>query len=117
MVNRRGMFGCLLAAICAPFVARADSKPRIEGVGVLTYPDEVYDGADGQRITAQECALKIADQIKAGGVLCLPTGWDFRIEGGDFDHQVKVVTQCTRAYMHDGPCNGLPCHFRRQRSA
>lgn len=84
-----------------PLKATWSVSPLIRGVGVLHRPDGVYLDEDFKAVAACDVAKKMAEEIKVGSVLVLPstrapdTGallWDFRIEGGD-PGQVRVERQ------------------------
>lgn len=74
----------------------------IDGIGVLYFPNEEYIGTNGQTILARDRAIEIANNIRPGGVIAIPSAvhedghrlWDFKIEGG---HPGQVRVEATQA--------------------
>ena len=102
-MNRREALRSLLGGTVAfsiPAVtpeqkAAAEAGQGITGIGVLHYPIAAFD--DGEK--RKECFQNIGDQLRPGGVLCLPstrdhTGnydWDFVILPADGGEAVSAA--------------------------
>ena len=82
-----------------------NEKPRIEGVGVIFYPE--LSLGDGKKVRhARDAAREIAKSVRQGSIIGLPSTrdengnllWDFKIVEGD-PGQVEV-----RRIDADKPC-------------
>lgn len=103
MTTRRNFLKAAATVVGAsvPHVLQPGTKHAIGGVGVLRFPtSREYVDHGGHRISASQIAVDVAEHIRQGTVLALPSDrdehgaycWDFRIEGGD-PGQVRVERQ------------------------
>lgn len=102
-MNRRSFLHGIAGALLGVPVVIKEGAGVIDGVGVIRYPAQrAYSTGDLSRM--RQAARELADHIKPGSIIGLPSDrdqrgeylWDFKIEGGD-PGQVKIERQEAKA--------------------